>query len=126
VSSISTALRRRVVTEFLPLCQRCGKIGIVHHLPKHATAWIYEITTHSYPWHIPNPDGGPTWLMPFQIHHIKDRENGGGDCFDNLMLLCRSCHSSFSGQKGYRIREEIKREQIKNEKAAEPVKTQQP
>ena len=27
------------------------------------------------------------------VHHIKRKGNGGGESFDNLITLCRSCHS---------------------------------
>jgi len=81
----------------------CGKVGTLHQLPTRPTIWIYEITTHSYPWHIPNPNG-KDYLMPFEIHHIRDRGNGGGDGIKNLMLLCRSCHRALSSKRADYLR----------------------
>lgn len=33
------------------------------------------------------------WLVPVEIHHIVPQGKGGGDEQDNLIVLCRNCHS---------------------------------
>jgi len=117
MSSTPTALRHHVLTEFLPFCHECGKVGIYHQLPNHSRPWIYEITTHAFPWFIHNPSDSSTYLIPFSIHHIKDRADGGSDNRKNIMLLCRSCHARFTGRRGAILKK--KKLADKNNKATE-------
>jgi hypothetical protein len=35
-----------------------------------------------------------TTMSKLEIHHIKPLKIGGTDDFDNLMLLCRTCHKA--------------------------------
>lgn len=33
-----------------------------------------------------------------EIHHLTERAMGGGDDYDNLILLCAKCHSAIHGR----------------------------
>ncbi|HHV04214.1 MAG TPA: HNH endonuclease [Bacteroidales bacterium] len=43
-------------------------------------------------------------LTPTEVHHIKPMSEGGTHDWDNLMSLCKSCHSRITSVSGGRWR----------------------